>query len=48
MYCMSWDEAVAFSKRLSDKESRHYRLPTEASRFFIPEFFGPCGWALTH
>jgi hypothetical protein len=27
---ISWDDAVAFCKKLSDKEGRTYRLPTEA------------------
>ena len=27
---VSWDEAVAFCKKLSEKESKTYRLPTEA------------------
>jgi formylglycine-generating enzyme required for sulfatase activity len=27
---VSWDEAALFCKKLSDKEGRHYRLPTEA------------------
>lgn len=27
---VSWDDAVAFCKALSQKEGRHYRLPTEA------------------
>ena len=27
---VSWDDAVAFCKKLSDKEGKNYRLPTEA------------------
>jgi formylglycine-generating enzyme required for sulfatase activity len=29
---VSWDDAVAFCKKLSEKEGRTYRLPTEAER----------------
>lgn len=28
--CVTWQDAVAFCKWLSEKESKHYRLPTEA------------------